>query len=100
MTCQRALAGMDGVRIHTSGSNNGQEDKVDKVKENDLSLIEKYVCAAYDPHNRFDKITWIGCGSFYLQSRVKTNWESFFWQDALCNFIVCVQCTVLVGYGA
>ena len=48
---------MDGVRIHTSGSNNGQEDKVDKVKENDLSLIEKYVCAAYDPHNRFHKIT-------------------------------------------
>ena len=25
----------------------------DKVKENDLSIIEKYVCAAYDPHNRF-----------------------------------------------
>ena len=25
----------------------------DKVEENDLNLIEKYVCAAYDPHNRF-----------------------------------------------
>ena len=25
----------------------------DKVKENDLNLIEKYVCAAYDLHNRF-----------------------------------------------
>ena len=25
----------------------------DKVKENDLNLIEKYVCTAYDLHNRF-----------------------------------------------
>ena len=25
----------------------------DKVEENNLNLIEKYVCAAYDPHNRF-----------------------------------------------
>ena len=25
----------------------------DKVEENDLNLIEKYVCAAYEPHNRF-----------------------------------------------
>ena len=25
----------------------------DKVEENDLNLIEKYVCAAYDPHNGF-----------------------------------------------
>ena len=23
------------------------------MEENDLNLIEKYVCAAYDPHNRF-----------------------------------------------
>ena len=26
----------------------------DKVEENDPNLIEKYVCAAYDPHNRFN----------------------------------------------
>ena len=26
---------------------------LDKVEENDLNLIEKNVCAAYDPHNRF-----------------------------------------------
>ena len=25
----------------------------DKVEENDLNLMEKYVCAAHDPHNRF-----------------------------------------------
>ena len=25
----------------------------DKVEENNLNLIEKYVCAAYDPHNCF-----------------------------------------------
>ena len=25
----------------------------DRVAKNDLNLIEKYVCAPYDPHNRF-----------------------------------------------
>ena len=26
---------------------------LDKVEENEFNLIEKYVCAAYDPHNCF-----------------------------------------------
>ena len=45
------------------------------MEENDLDLIEKHVCAAYDPHNRFYTKTLTGWGSFYLQSRVTTGDE-------------------------
>ena len=41
-----------------------------------FNLIEKYVCAAYDPHNCLHaKLT--GCGSFCIRSRVTTKWKSF-----------------------
>ena len=49
----------------------------DKLEENDLNLIVKYVCAAYVHIIAFIRTTLIGCGSFYLQSRVVTNSESF-----------------------
>ena len=45
----------------------------DKVKENDFNLIEKYVYALMIHIMASIRTTLIGCASFCLQSRVKTN---------------------------
>ena len=58
------------------------------MEENDLTLIEKYVCATYDPHNCFHTKEVNRVRFPLLQSQVTTNWESFPWQERLCGFII------------
>ena len=70
----------------------------DKVKENDVKLIEKYVCAAYGPRNCFhtNNVNRLRFLLFTESSENKLKKLPL----TRYSFIVYVQRTVLVRYGA
>ena len=45
---------------------------LDKVDENEFNLIEKYVCAAYDPHNHF-RTSGVNRLRFFLFTKLSEN---------------------------
>ena len=74
----------------------------DKVEENDLNLIEKYICPAYNPHNYFhtDDVNRLRFLLFTKSSDNKLRKLTPTREASYCGFIFYVQRTLLVGYGA
>ena len=96
-TYKRALGGMYGVKMHKSLKLLLKVRNQIKWKEMIVIWLKNMYVLLMIQIIAFIRTTLTDCQSFRLQCRVKTNGESFPWQDALCSFIVYVQRTVLVG---